>query len=321
MPNKIDKEGVFNWWTGRVSNRQLSEYTGMTERNVQYTLASDGIKNYIDGGGRGSKDRRRLGSPARNAVAIVNVLRWQGMTIETAASLLSAVPAIASFPAEIIDFCPNPLDWPFEEELGYVELSKVDPDGGWEPGEEVPSHIFNRHCYPLIRKNYKSEIDPADAVWLPKSIIDEYGIPQGLKLIGQDQYYPDIDPYGFYNPYDQRAFEAPSIDTKFFIIDGKWVFFRYIENFGELAIYYDKIKTAMGMQEKSQFSNSDINYVYKAVACISKDGKVNPICDNSELRNTCPSNMQHFHTKLEVNASLAIRTMKRRAYGLAAPSR
>ena len=319
MSNEFDKLGVLNWWTGRISNKELSGWTGMTERNVQYTLVRPGIKNFISGGGRGSKDRRRLAHPARNAVAIVNALRKQGMTIETAANILSVVPGIASFPSDVIDFEP-PLDWPFEEDNELVELMEEDPEGGWDLNDVVPSHVFNRRCYPMTKEDMEMPAKVGDVAWVPKTLIDDFGNPKGMKKIGPDQYYPDIDPLGFYDPYESRAFESPWIDIKFYIIDGKWVFLRYAENAQELVLYYDTIKTAIGMQEKPQLSKDDINYACVPVASISENGKVLSFDEDPELQKKSKLDLHHFHTKLEVNASLAIRTMKRRAYGLAAPS-
>ncbi len=316
---EFDREKVLSWWTGRISNSDLAEWTGQTERDVRYLLSADYMKNGVQGGGRGSKNTRRLTSQVRNSVAMIAALRRAGMSIELAVEILNAVPVLASFPTKAIDFSPTYLECPHAPYGSTAMLAVLEPNAGWLPTDNVPWHLFHRRCRPMAKETRFEPYSFGEISWYPEWLEEGYGgLPPGWKAIGEQMYRPEIDYSGVYEFGNNQPDASDILDSHFYIIDGSWVFTRYqdpeprqilLRMFQKLELNYD-IETPTKKPE----------YTFMPIAKILPDGKsaVYMRGDEEEEKAAWIA-WKQYRTKLDINSSLAIQEMKRAAYGLIPP--
>lgn len=303
-----DKERVLNWWTGRISDQNLSDWTGLSLRNVRACLATEYMKKQISGGGRGSKNSRRISPQARNSIAVIAALRDAGMTIETAISLLSTVPVIASFPTRLIDFTVSPLVHCFEN-VQPTLLIYDDPEGGWLSEDVVPRHIFDRTAV-AVSQISKQVQNIGDFAWYPTEYIEKYGLPDDRRADSGPIYRPEFDPMGVYEFGNDMADVIDRYESRVYVVDGRWVYARH-SDVDPYSYYLNLFLRTRGLTEEKL---DDPSYSFSLIAEIDSNGIA-----RSTRSDDIPEAMeqrifQQYQTKLDINTSLAVRKMKRRAY-------
>ncbi|PTR14972.1 hypothetical protein C8J28_115117 [Cereibacter azotoformans] len=278
------------------------------------------MRRGIMGGGRGSKTTRRLTRQARNAVAIVAALRKAGMTIELASSILEAVPVIASHPTEVVDFSPTALECN-PAPYGFMSmLMHDDPNGGWLPQDNVPWHIMHRYCRPIARIG-KDIVSTGDIAWLSQWKEDIIGgIPHGWRSLGAPVYRPEIDPIGRYDFGNDQPDNHEILDYHFHVVNGRWVFGRYIDIPEPREYALDIFQAAeLGLPQRFEKGVAPRIHI-DPLAKIHRDGKtVTYFCGDDEEEAAARKEWRDYRSKLDINASLAVREMKRVAYGLIPP--
>lgn len=316
---EFDREKVLSWWTGRISNADLADWTGQTERDVRYLLSADYMKSGVQGGGRGSKNTRRLTRQVRNSVAIVAALRRAGMSIELAVEILNAVPVLASFPTEAIDFSPTFFECSPAPYGNIAMLAALDPDAGWLPTDNVPWHVFHRKCRPIVKEDSPSEVSSGDIGWFPEWLEELNGsLPHGWRSFGNHLYRPEIDPLGIYEYGNDLPDSIDRLDSHFFIVDGRWVFVRY-QDPDPRRIMVRQMQS-FELHWPSNEPNEAPNYHFSPIAKIHSDGKsVSYMRGDEDGETEAWVAWKQYRTKLDINSSLAIREMKRAAYGLIPP--
>uniref|UniRef100_UPI003BACA222 hypothetical protein n=1 Tax=Stappia sp. TaxID=1870903 RepID=UPI003BACA222 len=315
----FDQSKVLAWWTGRITNAELAEWTGQTERDIRLILDTPYMRGQIQGGGRGSKNTRRISRQARNAVAIVAALRKGGLSIEAAANLLNAVPVLASFPTETIDFSPTALEAHPAPYGGIAMLAIEQPDAGWLPTDNVPRHVFDRRCRPIVKTDAPNEVSIGNIGWLPTWVEEMIGgLPEGWRSFGEPLYRPEIDPLGIYEFNNTSPDAHDAVDHHFYIVDGRWVWVRYHDP--DPRQYAVDVFQWMELRQERRFDHKNISFDFEPIAELrQEDRTAKSILRDEEKEPEARRAWEQFQTKLDVNASLAIRQMKRVALGLTAP--
>ncbi len=315
----FDQMKVLAWWTGRITNADLAEWTGQTERDIRLILDTPFMRGQIYGGGRGSKNTRRISRTARNAVAIVAALRKGGMSIETAANLLSAVPVIASLPTEVIDFSPTFLEAHPANYGSIAMLLHLQPKAGWLPTDNVPRHVFDRQCRPIVKADLLNDIHVGDIAWLPtwqEELIS--GIPKGFRSLGDPIYRPEIDPLGIYEHRHVLPDTHDGLDYHFYVIDGLWIFTSYTDP--RPRDYCLDIFQMTELRNARRFDASAVKHEFVPIAELRPEDRVAKVIRGDEEKESKARRaLEQYQTKLDVNTSLAIREMKRVALGLTSP--
>ena len=316
---EFDRNRVLAWWTGRITNADLAKWTGQTERDVRLILDTPYMRGQIYGGGRGSKNTRRISRQARNAVAIVGALRKSGLSIEAAANLLNAVPVLASFPTETIDFSPSSLEAYPAPYGGVAMLAIEQPEAGWLPTDIVPRHVFDRHCRPIVKVDASSEISLGKIGWFPTWLEELVGsLPHGWRSFGEPIYRPEIDPLGIYEFDNTSPDTHEATDHHFYIVDGRWVWVRYHDP--DPREYAVDVFQWLELKQERRFHHKNIAYSFETIAEIHPDDRTaKSILGDEEKEAQAHKAWEQYQTKLDVNASLAVRQMKRAALGLIAP--
>lgn len=312
----LDRDKVINWWTGRISDPELAEWTGMAPRAVAIVLNLPHMRAGVTGGGRGSRHTRRVDPKTRNAVAIVHALSEAGLTLELATNIIGATPVIASTPTEVVDW-RAPL-------AGIRSLMMVDPKGNWLPTDMVPWHVWERFVFPCYSAD-KANPGPGDILEVPFEqftpnengvmFVDRsaHGLPNlELKsLTDAPVYSGEIDPLGLYVYENYQAEALPRFDDHILIVNGRWVFIKSPE--------------PSPMEAMQQFmagtfkKGSEIEYDFDPVSVIEPDKKTVRVIGwgrDEEEQERARYHLKNFDSLLDVNITLAVRKMKRRAYGL-----
>lgn len=316
---EFNKSKVLAWWTGRITNADLAEWTGQSERDVRLILDTPFMRNQIMGGGRGSKNTRRISREARNAVAIVAALRKGGLSIETAANLLDTVPVLASFPTETVDFSPTVLEAPVAPYGANIPLAIAQPQCGWLPTDSVPRHVFDRHCRPIVKVDAPDDVAIGHIGWLPtwqEEMIG--GIPSGFRSFGEPLYRPEIDPLGTYEFNNKSPDTHEVLDHHFYVVDGRWIFVRY--STPSPRQYFLDVFHWQELRKDRRFTEDAVVYEFEPIAELRQgDRSAELIRGNQNKEHKAHEAWAQYQTKLDVNASLAIREMKRVALGLIPP--
>lgn len=314
----LDRDKVLNWWTGRVSDADLGEWSGMAPRAVAIVLNLPHMRAGVAGGGRGSRHTRRVDPKTRNAVAIVHALSETGMALELAANIIAATPVIASMPTQVVDY-----SGPF---AGFRSLRMVDPKGNWLPTDVVPWHVWEGFVFPCYSAD-KPNPGPSDIIlqvpfeqFTPNESgimsVDRsaHGSPNlELKSLTDSPVYSgEIDPIGLYLYEQDEAISIPHFDHHLLIVDGRWVFLKSPTDPSPLE--------AMHQLMAGQFNKGKpVNYVFNPLSMIESDKKTVRVIGrgrDEEEQERARYHLQNFDSLLDVNITLAVRKMKRRAYGL-----
>lgn len=316
----FDQEKVLAWWTGRITNADLALWTGQSERDIRLILDTPFMRREIQGGGRGSKNTRRISRKARNAVAIVGALRKAGMSIDAACALLDALPVIADLPTESIDFSPGSLESSPAPYGNLICLGQELPNKGWLMTDIVPGHVFNRHCRPVVKKDVGLEARLGTIAWWPDWMERAFtrDAPGGFRPFGLPIYRPEIDPFGIYEHGNTSPDSDDPYDYHFYVVDGRWVWIRFsdpapreyaLDAFQHFELHLDR-----------RFSKDDLKFHFDPAAEIDFTSKaVTPLHGDEDLEKRAQASWTQPLSKLDINASLAVRQMKRVAYGLVPP--
>lgn len=312
----LDRDKVINWWTGRISDPDLAEWTGMAPRAVAIVLNLPHMRSGVGGGGRGSRHTRRVDRKTRNAVAIVHALSEAGLTLELATNIIGATPVIASMPTEVVDY-RAPL-------AGIRSLSMVDPKGNWLPTDTVPWHVWERFVFPCYNvENPKP--GPGDTLEVP---LEQFAPNEnGVMLVDRSSsslpnleiksltdapvYSGEIDPLGLYIYENYQPETLPRFDDHILIVNSRWIFIKSpnpspmhaMQNF--IAGEFNKSKP--------------VEYEFDPVSVIEADKKTVRVIGwgrDDEEQERARYHLKNFDSLLDVNITLAVRKMKRRAYGL-----
>lgn len=313
----LDREKTINWWIGRFSDQDLAEWTGMAPRAVGLVLNIPSMREGISGGGRGSKTTRRIAPKTRNAVAVVHALAEAGLALELAVNVIVAIPQLASMVTPVIDLK--------DASKGLRSLPLCDPNGPWLPVDVVPWHIWERFTRPCVDVNLGAfafgDVLPLDAaLFQPNTdrgtmIIDRKSI--GLSTIevkpitSRPVYSGEIDPAGLYEYCNAPTEAVPGLDEHVLIVDGRWIFRRGPDQSPEEALAAASVKQSD--------KNQHVRVGDDLIAVIEPDRKtVRRIWRSPEEDEAQASGhaLQNYRSLLDINLTLAVRIMKRRALGL-----
>ncbi|PWR24212.1 hypothetical protein [Zavarzinia aquatilis] len=313
----LDRDKVVNWWTGRISDQELAEWTGMAPRAVAIVLGLPSMRAGVTGGGRGSRHVRRINPKTRNAVAIVHALSEAGLPLELAANIIGATPAIAAMPTEIVDYR--------DPSYGIRSMMSVDPKGNWLLTDMVPWHVWERFvfpCYSIDNPNPTA----GDIVNVPYDAFEpntERGTmrvdrsAQGLPnvelkpLTEKPVYAGEVDPLGLYAYENYRTEALPRFDDHVLIVNGRWIFTKSPDP--------SPMDTMSDLMSGISDGSNPIEYDLDPVSVIEADRKTVRAIGfgrDQEEQNRALYHLDNFDSLLNVNATLALRKMKRRAYGL-----
>lgn len=312
-----DRDKVINWWVGRMSDQDLAEWTGMAPRAVGIVLNLPHMRAGISGGGRGSKNTRRIEAKTRNAVAIIHAMSEAGMTFELATNIIAATPVLASMPTQVIDWHPILS--------GIAPLMVADPAGSWLPTDKVPENIWGRFVYPCYSVD-NPQPTAGDILEVPYGdfapntdrgtmLVDRsaFGMPNlELKpLTDKPVYAGEIDPLGLYTYENYRSEALPRFDDHVLVVNGHWVFIKSPD---------PRPMEAMQNVMAGEFNQSKpIKYDLDPVSVIESDKKTVRVIGwgrDEEEQERARYHLANFDSLLDVNMTLAVRKMKRRAYGL-----
>jgi hypothetical protein len=312
----LNRDKVVNWWIGRMSDQDLAEWTGMAPRAVGLVLNLPYMRGGVSGGGRGSKNTRRIAPKTRNAVPIIHAMAEGGLTFELAANIISATPVLASMPTQIVDWRPSLK--------GVAPLLMVDPGGNWLMTDMVPENIWHRFVYFCYDVNNPSptfgdlvQVQCED--FKPNTdrgtmIVDrsDFGRPNlELKPINEKPIYAgEIDQIGFY-AYENYVSEAiAGLDDHLLVVNGRWVFHKRPDPTPTTAI--------LNFME-GQSTGKPIKYDLDPMSVIERDKKTVRAIGfgrDEEEQERARYHLKNYESVLDVNITLAVRKMKRRAYGL-----
>lgn len=286
----------------------------MAPRAVALVLNLPHMRAGVFGGGRGSRHTRRVSPKTRNAVAIVQALSEAGLSLELATNIIAATPIVADEPTAVIDF---------QAFAGGVRsLLMFDPSGNWLPTDIVPEHVWERYVVRCKDIN-KPDSGPGGIYYIDANRflpgqdgmmhVDRagHGTLTLKPLTGEPEYYGEIDPLGMYLPESSHAVAVPRIDDHLLILNGRWVVSKNPD---------PSPMEAMQALVQGDFNRGrEIKYRFDPVSVIEQDRKtVRTIGwgrDNAE-QDRAHSHLMNFDSMLDVNLTLAVRKMKRRAYGL-----
>lgn len=288
----------------------------MPTRTVRHVLKLPFLAAGVTGGGVGSRHTRRVAPQTRNAVAILRALGLAGVNLELATNILGETPIIVSMPTEVVDFR--------DMSSGVCPLAIIDPAGGWLPTDVVPGHVMNRFVFPCVDES-DANPGPGDIFEIPADTfkpgadgamtIDRSAIGRSnLRLRSRTAtpvYSGEIDPLGLYIRENRVANALPRYDVHLLIVNAKWVFLKTPEPDPLHAMH----EMMLGQFHKGQPVNFDLD----PVSLIEDDGKT--VRTIGWGRDEAAQERARYHldnalTLLDVNLTLAVRTMKRRAYDL-----
>jgi hypothetical protein len=163
----MQKSNSLKWWSGNISNAELSECTGIAPANLKYALKLPGIKETVEDGGRGSRGRRRVSARGRAALSLVSAVQLSNLQITVAANIAEHYPEILDSLVEVVDFV-EPLQGVNEIDGITIPTSAYEwEEFGSYTGENHPLdwYLFNKH------KPYSSHSGGFDGPW---NAIDEF---------------------------------------------------------------------------------------------------------------------------------------------------
>lgn len=312
----LERDKVLNWWTGRLSDAELAEFTGMAHRAVTLVLNLPAMRAGVTGGGRGSRHTRRVSKKTRNAIAIVHAMSEAGIPFELATNILGETPIIASMPTKVVDY----------EDLfeAVCSLRAVDPSGNWMPNDIVPRRLWDGFVFPCCSADNPNP-GPGDifrmpcedftpnengVMFLDRSAI---GLPnvQLRRLTEGPVYSGEIDPLGLYLYENYQAETLPRYDDHILIVNGRWVFTKSPDP--------SPIEAMRQFLAEPSKKRPEVEYDLHPVSVIDSKRKTVRVIGwghDPEEQERARYHLDNFDSLLDVNITLAVRKMKRRAYGL-----
>lgn len=278
----IERERVLKWWGGRLTDLDLAKAAGMNFPNLKWLFRQPVIQRGIVGGGRGSRYSRVLQPAVRNAVAIAEAVRASGLTMERASQIVAFVPGYSERVNATIDWVPDPTNM-----IDYH-------------GMDVPLNLFNIQDEPI-------------------------GIP--LEETLDRSFVRECDPLGFWDT-DTSAPVAGDLDEHLFIYDGCIVANDGPRDARKALLRSWRGRTSSKWSKEQVMASADAaaeKRGEKPVGRLNGDGFILwTLLDprNIDVRSEKPDEelfrflRKNFKTRLEINATLPVRLMKRRFYGL-----
>lgn len=313
----IERARALNWWTGRISDAELAEWTGMAPRAVGIILNLPALRQGVVGGGRGARFTRRIDPRVRNAVAIVHALSQAGLSLELSSNIVTATPYLLSVVRELIDFMP-PL-------VSTVQLAKVDPKGNWLPTDTVPGPVWGRFVRPC--RNLNNPNPTAGELYYVEAGDFRINTSQGTFVVNRQHlgledvelvpltdepvYAGELDQLGLLTV--EKTESVYHLDDHLLVVDGKWIFHK--------TPYPSPIETMMKLIAGGRTKREEITFNYKPISVIEPDGKTVRVIGwgkDEEEQERANKALPHFSSLLDVNVTLAVRRMKRRALGVEA---
>jgi hypothetical protein len=305
---------VINWWIGRLSDQELGEYAALPPRAVGLVLELPYMRAQITGGGRGSRHSRRVSPQARNGVGLIAPMRAAGITLELAVNILGAVPYLASTLNATIDYQ--------DTSRGLRSLLSVDPNGGWLPTDVVPWHVWERYVIPCRR------VDILEPHWSQIGYFDLHSIQhfkcktrflvrkmddsqeiEMVPMFDKPVYAGEIDHSMAYDYWNIYRLHSSDSDNYLLIVDGKWIFYKY-----------PKLPPLEAMEERLHEQNHhELAFHVDPIAVVEDDRKTVRAITKTKDESLCKealNRLDYFNSLLNINITLALRKMKRRALGL-----
>jgi hypothetical protein len=241
-------------------------------------------------------------------------MRAAGLNLELAVNILGAVPYLASAPDPVIDYR--------DTSKGLRSLLSVDPDGGWLPTDIVPWHVWERFVLPCREVDNPapqlSELCYVDLnafhptvseTTITLKMWENDNEIEVTPFVSQPVYSGEIDPFGSYNYWNVYPLHAPDFNNHLLIVDGKWVFHKF-----PVPSPFQTMQEVLNAQK-----DRELRFHIEPVAVVGEDRKtvraISRDKDDAEV-NQALYCLRHFGSLLDVNMTLALRKMKRRALGL-----
>lgn len=308
----FDRDRALNWWTGRLSDADLGEWTGMAPRAVAIVLGLASMRAGVLGGGRGSRHSRRVSQGVRNSIAIIHGMNVAGLPFELAVEIIAHAPVLSSSVSAAIDIT--------DFSRGVRSPIVFDSKGGWLPVDVVPWHVAERFVFPCYDIGHPNP-GPLDIVEVPCEVFEPD--VDGLMFIDRSAngrqnitvksltqkpvYSGEIDPAGLLAYGNWQAEDMPAIDNHLIIVDGRYVFHK------APAAHLDDVLSGVARNDRPLKFNTH------PLLVIEGDKKtVRPFLSESadNESNRARYHLQNPVSLVDVNMTLAVRKMKRRAYGL-----
>ncbi len=319
----LDRQTVVNYWTGKISDKQLSDWTGMATRAVGLVLSMPALADTVSQRGRGTRHVRRISAKARNAVAVVHAISEAGPTFEQAVNILTVAPFLVAHVSETVDYVQSMPPYP----MGVRMMIDVDPEGGWQPSDIVPAPIWEytvRRCWDINNPSrapgsmYRVPAILFEANDRGTMVVDRSsaGLPS-LELAPIDAepvYQGEPDPLGLFSEDMTGATALPQYDDHLLIVNGRWVFHKQPE---PTPLELLQERWAWGGPE-SYLLRENQSYRIEPIAMRGEDGRSYRRFGTFDdgARAAAEHALRNFDSLLDVNMTLAVRRMKRRAYGL-----
>lgn len=306
----IDRTRALNWWTGRISDADLAEWTGMEKRAVAIVIKLMTEHGWVSGGGKGSRHKRRISPLARNAVAIVHALNQAGFTFQVATEVISQSK-------DRVELVNRVVDWRRPQDQS-VWLSDVDPDGGWHPDDVVPESIWDGMGYQAyntseIGKTTGSFLALRAREWAPDPETQTMTVDGRTWSVRTPDpvYIGEFDRLGLYSPDQTAPYNDNRIDEWLIVTNGTLLEHDYISGGTAPAEYLLECGTSV--------QGVDPPRVRVPFGLITEKSFVRiPFTDErieGFLQHLKPfKNFPEFQTS--INMTAAVRRMKRRALGL-----
>lgn len=278
----VDRDKVFRWWTGRLTDAELAAATGMNLETMRWLLARQPMQAGISGGGRGRRSTRVIAPAVCTALAVAEAVRRAGITKEVAAQVVTQVPGYAERVNATIDWVPDPTN--------LVQYRGLD----------IPLDLFDV-------KQELQDIPLEEA--LDRSLMRE------------------CDPLGFWDP-DTSAHVAGYLDEHLFIYDGSVVSNNGPKDARNALLWSWRGRTSSKWSKEQVIASIAAAAEQRGehpVGRLNGDGFILwTLLDPSKIdvRTEQPNEelfrflRKNFKTRLEINATLPVRLMKRRFYGL-----
>jgi hypothetical protein len=272
------------------------------------------IKSGISGGGAGRRVTRRVAPFVRAAVGIGSEAVRAGLSYDLIGKILGTFPTLAQSVIQVVDYSPM-LDAAFP---GVRSPLLLDPKGGYLPTDVVHARIAEGYVVRAYRSGEKPQGEGSLAyIPVPQWGADPYAErakdPTGVEWISFDKrpvYYGEFDPLGLYLPSARQPEAIPFLDEHLEIINGEWIVRRIPDPHPLDKLHMLAAGVFAGDEPKLPDEIEVIGRIVPGshVVRIEEDSQADERRALFEREN--------FGSKLDINLTLPVRKMKRRALGL-----
>ena len=309
----VERSKALNWWTGRISDSELAEWTGLAPRAVGLILGLPALRGGVTGGGRGGRYTRRIAPKTRNAVAVIHALSESGLSFELSSNIATAAPAVLSAITQLVDYKPA--------FTGVRSLPMFDPAGNWRDDDVVPAFVWERHVWPCrsvedpnptLGKIFFIEADeyapntPNGTMVLPHR---NGGTVEIIAMTDAPVYAGEHDPLGLLLGNTTEA--VPRLDEHLLIVNGKWIIHK-----SPLPSPRDAMDAFMRGGSPAQ---EPLQFIEKPIAAIEDDRKTVRVIGwgkDEAAQEDANKALANYASVIDVNMTFAVRRMKRKALGV-----